>query len=714
MSNNYETINNFNLIQTFYADPEVVNKSGDVSLTSVDLYFKTKPSQMKNVSGKPNPGVTVCICEVINDLPDLTRVYSQSISRKEYDEIYSFSDASTATAFGFSSPVKILTGRFYGVVVIFDDPGFELWVNKQGDKLVGTNTASPGTNIVKDGKMYLTNNSGIFNALSDTDLKFTVSVANYASNTHNTTYINRNFEFFKLRGRVGHFLGGEWVYREVANATGNVSITQGNNVIIGVGTDFTVLDVGTKFVVHGPNSKREILTVQSVTNSTYMTVTSNIPFTSAQTKYKVPVCGKVYYRDDVLNKLFLEGSTANTTAYFSANDVLVGIESGTSATVHLVDVFKIDRVRVKGDIRLPAAGCIKNLLTTAVWDGTKYIFNDNNTVEILINDSKVKNLTKFASHMLSRSDEVRNANLYSFVDALTNVTRIHRKSFKLTANLCVSTSSNGLFSVPSIDTPSIDIYTTQNIISNTYTQLDANNIVIDTEVAGNGLALSRHIAKKVTFANNRFAEDIRVYMNAYRPANTDLKVYARVYNSQDPEAFDDKVWTPLEYVENGTKFSSSEDQNDLIEYELGLPAYAPSAVRVPGTFTTQLANTVVVASGGNPSTYLANNNVIKLYNPLIPEDYIVGVVASVNSTAIVLGSAIANNNVVGTGFAVDRLKYYNTAFNNITNDNVCRYYNSSLVEFDTFDAMQIKIVMLADSTNKVPKIDQIQVIGVSA
>ena len=105
---------------------------------------------------------------------------------------------------------------------------------------------------------------------------------------------------------------------------------------------------------------------------------------------------------------------------------------------------------------------------------------------------------------------------------------------------------------------------------------------------------------------------------------------------------------------------------------------------------------------------------IKIYNPLLPQNYIVAVVAAANTSTITLGRAIANNNVVGSGFKVDRLKYYNVAFNNNTNDNVARYYSSSLVEYDKFDSMQIKIVMLADTTYKVPKVDQIQVIGVSA
>jgi hypothetical protein len=50
----------------------------------------------------------------------------------------------------------------------------------------------------------------------------------------------------------------------------------------------------------------------------------------------------------------------------------------------------------------------------------------------------------------------------------------------------------------------------------------------------------------------------------------------------------------------------------------------------------------------------------------------------------------------------------------ILNDNVSRYISSSLVEFDKFSTMQIKVVLVADNTFVVPKVEVIQAMGVSA
>jgi hypothetical protein len=191
-------------------------------------------------------------------------------------------------------------------------------------------------------------------------------------------------------------------------------------------------------------------------------------------------------------------------------------------------------------------------------------------------------------------------------------------------------------------------------------------------------------------------------------------VYAKLQNSSDPETFDEKSWTPLTYVDNGANYSSTEDETNLIEYELGLPEYSPTANTLAGTFTSNGTN-IIAYSATDANTHILPNDVFRFYSPLFKDNWQVAVCTDSNNTTITAGALIGSNtNVLGSGFKVDRLKYYNTAFNNIQTDNVSRYYSKSLVEYDKFDSMQIKIVFYADTPNKVPKIDQIQVIGVSA
>ena len=703
---NYFTTPEYSIIQTFFADPAVVGKSSQVSITSVEVFVKVKPNPSKNVSGNPKPGITIKICDVENDEPILSKCYATSLSRKEYDEIYAFADASTPVTFGFNKPVKLTTGKFYGIVIACDDPSYEFWVNKTGDKLVGTNSPSPGSNIVKDGKMYLKNNSDVFKAISDTDLKFKINCAKYTESVITKTFVNANYEFLTIEGRTGSFLGGEWVYKDGAYSNGLITVVRGSNIITGIDTDFLTLVEGDPIVILGDGTKKEVVFVSNVSNSTLMTTLNSVPFSNTGANFFKSVVGKVYYKDEMANKLYLNYSTANTL-FFDVNNKLIGVDSNASANIASVDTLSIDRIKVKGDIKTPAAGKIDIEFSAAAKAGGSYNFTDNREERVEINNVRAKNLTKYDAHILSRSLEVMNSNLYSNTSLM-----VANKSVKINARLELNTTASNFYTSPSIEGGQIDLYSMKNTISNNYI-VTSNGVSIDSEVGGNGAAIARHIANKVVFAKDRFAEDVRMFMTAYRPLNTDIKVYVKVHNSQDPEPFDDKAWTPLEYVTDPNKYSSSEDPNDFIEYELGLPS-ASDAVDIPGVFAPSLGSAIVAASGVNPDGYIANNDVIKIYNSLLPENYTIAVAKTANTTAITLGSAITNSSVAGSGFSVAKVKYPNIAFNNPLNSNIARYYNDSLVEIDNFDSMQVKIVFLSDSTYVIPKIDQIQVIGVSA
>lgn len=723
----FETITNFSMIQTFYADEDIVNKSGTVMLTSVDLYFKplfTSPG----LSGKVNPSVTVRICKLSENEPNLNLVYAGVSSTRSYNEISpGFSDASTPVTFGFNKPLTLETGQSYGIVVILDDPGFDLWLNKTGDRLVGTNSASPGSNLVKDGKLYLGTNSGTFRAQSDSDLKFAIRCAQYTANTISETYIPNNYEYFTITSANGRFIGGEKVFQVVANnqisgSDSTVTFVTGTNVINAGTANFTTSGIlaGDDLVLWSNSTYRDVVEVLEVVSATQLTTTSKVASSnSTGAKWMKAPVGEVHYYNTGRNKLYLKNSNANTSLKFQANsNLLYGEDSRANCVISSVDSISVDRVSAKADTTRPATGVIKNDITFSYKSGASYLFSFNNKVEVRLNQTAVKNLTQYDAYVQSRSLEVDNTNLIQ-AQALDGGVgyRVNRPSAVVNTTISVNQSNVELYTAPAIQDNVMDMYVVQNIISNTYTTTDSNTtfgtVTIDSEVAGPYLAESKHITTKASFANNRFAEDVRVFMTAYRPVGTDIKVYARVHNSADPEAFDDKSWTPLDYDDNIGKYSSKDDQNDFIEYQLGLPQYSDTANTLPGTFTvTDNSNTIVTTT--DPSSYVAAGVVVKLYNPLISEDYIVDVVSSSTSTTIVLENAVTNNNVVGTGFKVDRLKYYNAAFNNITNDNVSRYYNSSLVAFDKFDAMQIKIVFLSDNSYIAPRVDKIQVIGVSA
>ena len=716
-NDSYYTPQNYSLIQTFYADSEIIDKSGNVFLTSIDLFFKAKPNLLNNVTGNPLPGVSIAICEVENNEPVLAKTYVKSLSYKPYYDIFSYSDASTAVTFGFNNPIRLATGRFYGIVVIFEDPAYALWTNKVGNSLIGTNTPSPGVNSNKDGKLFLKNNANVYNPISDVDLKFSLRCAKFISNNEVKTYIANNYEFLSINTRIGSFIGGESVFKNKASEAGTISIAQGTNVIIGSFTNFDLLSNNEIFVISdgiGPG-KNHVAIVDVISNATYMTTTNIMPFTNTAASYIRTAVGKVYYQDIVNDKLYLTGSNANTIA-FAPNDTVVGVITGATANVASVDNLSIDRVRAKADVRVPSTTEVSLNLRGTNYNSTTatYSYNQNNSTKIIPNAITSTEVNTYDSYVLSRSNEV-GLNLYSNTEL-----KVLNKSLHVDVEY---KAFNNSYQSPIITDSSINLFLMKNLLSSNVdlTRKDSvgNTVVVDGEVLGNLVSQSRHIGKKITFGTGRRAEDVRVYLTAYRPLNTDVKVYTKLYNSDDLESFDDKVWTPLTYVgPNANKFSSSEDTNDFVEYELGLQNYPETANTLPIPFNvTYNSNAVAVTDSTrlNPTTYVAAGDVVRIYNPVSPEtNYIVVPVSSANATHIVLATAVTSNNVVGSSMVVDKVRYPTSAFNNPENDNVCRYFNDLRAAYDTFDTMQVKIVFTGDFSYRAPKVDQIQVIGVSA
>jgi hypothetical protein len=234
----------------------------------------------------------------------------------------------------------------------------------------------------------------------------------------------------------------------------------------------------------------------------------------------------------------------------------------------------------------------------------------------------------------------------------------------------------------------------------------------DTEIDRNGLAKSKYISTKISFDKDKYAEDVSVYVTAYRPFGTEIRVYAKLQNSSDPEAFDDKAWTPLILKDNNDKYSREGDESHVIMYNYGLSQYPAIKDSITVDLTVDPANTYI-ATASDVSSNVAAGDLVRLYDPMIPQNHEVFKVLSVNSTSIGLNKLVTNINIP-TNPGLDTLKYKTIAFNNIANDNVVRYYTTSTnQEIDNFNTMQIKIVMLSNSTYLIPKVEQLSVLGVS-
>jgi hypothetical protein len=131
--------------------------------------------------------------------------------------------------------------------------------------------------------------------------------------------------------------------------------------------------------------------------------------------------------------------------------------------------------------------------------------------------------------------------------------------------------------------PVIDLRRTSNII--VHNLISTSGEVANTEnwVKFGGNSKSRYITRIVTLADGQDAEDLRVYLSAYKPPGSELAIYAKVLNSEDNDAFSDTRWVPMtlnasEGFSPASKYSKTENRNDFIEYVYDMPTFSTTAI----------------------------------------------------------------------------------------------------------------------------------------
>lgn len=805
----------FDYIQSFYIDPSSVAGSQTVSVSDIELYFKQKPDHKNNQSQILNPGVYVYICQMKDGQPDLSKVYTESKVRLEYDEIFPSLDASSSTFFTFKSPLLLKTGESYGIVINFEDPQFSLWTATQGQLSINTRLVCGSAYTA--GKLYRASNyreidkdpktlDQLFKSLSDTDLKFYVNVLEFDTATKAIELVNQDYEFITFNNLIANntifpsFLTGEKVYQDFGNTSANVTFYKTGTISVNAGVlgtihdsgsvQYNVYGTGTKFlsdinfgsvivITDGTLGNTDVRNVTRIVSDTQFVLDKPTSFTNTAARYKITAVGTFenllfnpntailndsnasdetrFIKDGVNYITFTAGQGyANTnyikftggtvdgqanivtnatgnivsinvtnTGYGFTTAPIATVYTSTGAAGNTSAVFTVVAgAQLKGEMSLAKveiANITSLAMNTIVPDLHIEVKGSTYTqpqINFSVLDTTANAYTISSSNYIpfhNDSIDIRNYNaeiLSKSLEIANKSTLVKSISEGKSSLIKFNITTTNKYESPELHTRLSSIYAFNNLINN-----DTTN-----EYTGSGNATSRHISKKITFAKNRFAEDVRLITNVWRPAGTDVKFYARIHNSKDEDAFDDKDWTELEIKDaalGGRTYSSLSDDKDYVELTYGFRSYPEIGSTANGIATlanSGIGNTTITGVGTSFNTEIANGDVIVLYDPLFANTtYAVAVVANTPIAAsFEINSAIANASLGAASLKIGVVSRKNGAFNNIQNENVVRYYSTSLTEFDTYDTLAIKIVPLSSSTYVVPRVNDVQVIGVSA
>lgn len=716
--------------QTFYINSKSVGGARQVDITDVELFLRRKPSKRSNKSGVELPGITVTLMDTNADgSPQIGSAYFAGVSTVDWGDADASPLATSATRFDFESPITVETNKSYAICVSPESEEYVFWFSQKGDLLIvngdKTERRSSGSSNRHQGDYYpartsTTPGSGVtrrekkWQPDQDLDLKFNVNIAEYTVGDTSIQMTNGDYEFVQLTGAADvDWMPGEVVYKEVTPETGTATAIAGKKYIDngGTGNYSTLLD-GDVLVLE---SAADSTQVQAFTvDASSVAPTNNRVYVSEYVEVSMSgnlmntVCAVIDHFDIDFKFLRLEHSSVNVTQYnldntkrFASGDTIRGIDSRDTGVIDYMDVLDVSifRTSFSGEIpdvfKVNTSHQFSELDSGDIEAGTGIYSIDATAPLMYLNGP---NKLDYAGMVISKSLEVDQS------------TGMHNpssdsKSSILKMNFEYQGANTKTYEAPSLELGQFQIVAHRFTINN-----DSTN-----EHTNNGNALSKHISKKLNFGDQE-SEDIRVILNAYKPRQTEVEVYAKIINSSDSSEFDNKYWTKLEQISGLNNYSSASLLNDYKEYEYTFPDAPPSESTVDGDFTTTSGSNIITGSTSSNVAEFSVGQTIKLYSSLFPTNYNIFSIQSINagSDQITVNEPITNNSIIGSGFKIDTLTTEQTAFHNPQNDQIVRYFGENGESYDNYNTVAIKIVLLAENRKLTPRIDDYRVIGVTA
>lgn len=659
------------LCQTFLIEKgSLPQKSSSGYLTALDLFFSSKD---------PVLGAEVELREVHNGTPAAAVLPFSQVTLKSSD-VSTSTNGTVATRVDFKSPVVVQAGMEYAIVIKPEgnSPEYSVFTSKAGQTELNNSSKQVNQDWGR-GTMFLSTNDRTWTAYIDEDMKFKVYAAVFKHNNAQVELVNEDYEWFTANNFTinGSFKDGEEIFKLTSNAAGTVSISEGTSTLTGTSTTFADLGLtsGDKIVLSGNTTTFDVVEVDSVANNTSLTLKGAPTFTDSSGNYMITPTAVFDRLDANTTTIVVKDSSAKTGSLFANGDTIVGTTSIANTQIGQVVDTNISYFEPQMYRSTPVGTSVVPRITVGS-STEQFKFNDRNYPSA--------NLV-----VMSKSNEI--------------VNNSGNKSLKVTQTL--STKKQGI--APSIDLQSQGLTIYENVI---------NNDTTNEHLTSTGSASAKYVSRTVSLAKDLDAEDIKVFLNAYKPQGTDVKVYAKILNSADSESFADKAWSELDSVgPNKSLVSSGVDRNDVVEYEFGFKP-SPNATAKAGKAITLLNNTTVDGSGTDYQTDFNSGDLIKIVNTNSDTDYIITSVVGepASDHLMTVADPIPFASTGAEYFKVDS-DFVNQAYQDPKAPEAFQvsYYNGNGEKFVGYSQLAIKIVMTSTTTNIAPYLKDYRAIAVS-
>ena len=409
----------------------------------------------------------------------------------------------------------------------------------------------------------------------DEDLKFTLYIANFDRTVVGSLVVkNQTRDYLEVANasaafsKVGEVVAGETLLVGTFANTKAVSIAFGNSFSQGMTSGAT--GTVTYFSSSKVRIKNESLAAKflggekirlRVGNATTGAIVGNS--TGGITGATTPL-GKVAYYDTVnyanaqLHLETLAYANSGTASYhrtFTANTFVRGQTDGSTAKITSVKNIRADLINFVSDYIQPSNTTVSVSAKMATSQSAR--------------DAQYQNININTSTLLNAPRYVLSSSIESNTTASTStMSKDKSGEFKLT-----------LTSTSRLSSPAVDLgRTALTVIEN---MINTNTAIQSTEdgVKSGGLATARYISRRITLADGQDAEDLKVYVTAYKPSSSQVHTYYKILHAEDPNTFDDAKWIPMTQntasgFTSSSVYSSSEDTEDFIELTYDVSAFS--------------------------------------------------------------------------------------------------------------------------------------------
>jgi hypothetical protein len=536
------------LSQTFFTPKPIDNNSDyGIFVTSVDLFFKTKPApggfttsaELQRRSTMQLP-VTVKIAEVLNGYPTKNYLASKTLQAKDVkiSNLPSTTDASTLTKFTFDDPVYLEPAREYAIIVGSDSPDYELFIAEIGENVLG---ASPTRRISEQpyaGSLFRSQNSSTWTPYQNQDLMFVINKAVFSSSGTATFNLDApptaNIDVDRVMlissdlkfpvGTVDYRLRGAFSSNSQQETTGVYVVPYGaveyGTLLDRSGKPASGSFLNRRRLIRG-NSNSFIMTLEmSSTNSDVSPVVNLERLSLAAATFGINNAG-------LQNTII---SITNAGAGYNASLTAANWVPGTNANVIIGNV----NGATPSQAMLNYAQLYRQTLLSNNWNvgfyGVTITNNPNDTGS---------GASAFA---VANTDGSNSINY-----------------------IVVTTTGSGYLETPTISFAS----------GNATTNVTAQGVIAGETSRSGGNMIAKYMTREIVLEDGFESGDLRVFMDAIRPTATDIQVYYKVISGDDPQRLSDKSWRRMAILKDvysknsrtlvGLEYRPSLDQN-LISY----------------------------------------------------------------------------------------------------------------------------------------------------